>query len=219
MERVRADLCEFGLRVSPGDGPSLKPTGFMVNSKHLARRLAKRCTGSHEHQVLEGGTRTKQAEVYPPGLCKAIVKGLQEAVEEKELKHSWIGYWPTLTEVFEGDGDEEGSDLEDRLDEEVDRAGQHLPGRIVASPDDPDSDEDEEEDETAPPRGGGVPRGVSEADKRKIKKLHANLGHPSTEDFVRALRMARAREEVWRYVKSEFQCDICESHQNPMRHL
>ena len=90
VERVRADLCEFGLRVSPGDGPSLKPTGFMVNSKHLARRLAKRCTGSHEHQVLEGGTRTKQAEVYPPGLCKAIVKGLQEEVEEKELKHSWI---------------------------------------------------------------------------------------------------------------------------------
>jgi hypothetical protein len=216
VERVRGDLCEFGLKVSPSDRPSLKPTGFMVNSKYLARRLAKRCTGSHEHHALEGGTLTKQAEVYPPGLCKAIVKGLKEEVEEKELKHSWMGYWPAFNEVFEGDGEEEGSDLEDRLDEEVDCAGQHLPGRIVASPDDPDSDEeDQEEDESTPPRGGGVPRGVSEADKRKIKKLHANLGHPSTEDFVRALRMARAREEVWRYVKSEFRCDICESHQKP----
>ena len=216
VERVRGDLCEFGLKVSPSDRPSLKPTGFMVNSKYLARRLAKRCTGSHEHQALEGGTLTKQAEVYPPGLCKAIVKGLKEEVEEKELKHSWMGYWPAFNEVFEGDGEEEGSDLEDRLDEEVDCAGQHLPGRIVASPDDPDSDEeDQEEDESTPPRGGGVPRGVSEADKRKIKKLYANLGHPSTEDFVRALRMARAREEVWRYVKSEFRCDICESHQKP----
>eukprot|EP00435_Cladocopium_sp_Y103_P076209 s11_g81.t1 len=27
--------------------------------------------------------------------------------------------------------------------------------------------------------------------------------------------MARAREEVWRYVKAEFKCDLCESHKKP----
>ena len=214
VARVRGDQCQFGLRVAPDEELSLKPTGFMLNSLHIAKKLAKRCNGEHQHCRLEGGHRTKLAEKYPPRLCQAIVQGLKEEVEAPRMAQSWIMETTISPEVWaaEEEGEEEASDLEDQLDEEVDRAGR-LPGRMVPRPDGGDSEEDEEMEGSGPQQA--PPRGISEADRRKIKKLHENLGHPSTEDFVRALKMARAREEVWRYVKTEFKCGLCQSHQRP----
>jgi len=213
--RVRGDQCQFGLQTSPAEALNLKPTGFMVNSAHIAKQLARRCTKDHEHQPLEGGGRTRKAEVYPPKLCRAIIQGLRQEVAQEAARSYVMEIALEETEAFANEGDEEGDeeeDIEDQLDQEVEASGR-LPGRMVPSPDAGDSDEEEEEE--APERRQRVPRGVSDSDKRKIKKLHENLGHPSREDFIRALKMARAREEVWRYVKEEFTCDLCERHQKP----
>ena len=60
-----------------------------------------------------------------------------------------------------------------------------------------------------------LPCGVSRREKDLIKKLRVNLGHPSRQDFHRALRMSRARPEILAYVKREFHCDHCEEHQPP----
>ena len=52
--------------------------------------------------------------------------------------------------------------------------------------------QDEEEEEMEACQSGHV----SKTDKAKVKELRANLGHPRQEDFVRALKMSRAREEI-----------------------
>lgn len=211
MRRVVGDQCEFGLRVRKDEDLSKKPTGFLTNGERIAAKLSIRCSGKHEHQKLEGG-RAKGAEQYPPKLCEAIVEGLRE----DSRKRSWLVVIESDERTFAAEDDEDEGDLEEALDQAVEEAGERLPGDMARPPqkeEDSDEGEDEMEDEVS--RGNQVPRGVSEADKRKIRKLHANLGHPSRGDFVRALRMARAREEVWKYVQKDFHCDVCEAQQKP----
>ena len=206
VQRVIGDQCQFQLQVHPEEALNKKATGFMTNSACIARRLGVRCQGGHEHQPLVSG-RAKKAEVYPDALCKAVVRGLKE-----ENSQCCV-----LAEFDIEEGVEEANpegDIEEALDEEVERQGQPLPGRMIPAPERAD-EEEEREGAIEDPEGGPLRRGVSEADKRKIHKLHVNLGHPSKEDFVRALRMAKAREEVWRYVKYEYQCDLCRAHQKP----
>ena len=59
-----------------------KPTRFMTNSQVLGRELNRKCDKSHEHQPLLDG-RTKDAARYPPGLCRAICRGISK---EKMLR-------------------------------------------------------------------------------------------------------------------------------------
>eukprot|EP00435_Cladocopium_sp_Y103_P006319 s22_g2.t1 len=92
-------------------------------------------------------------------------------------------------------------DMEDALDREVERAGE--PVRALRPPRHPNGAEDEEEEEDAPEGG------LSREDKRLIQKLGNNvMGHPAKPEFCRALRLTRARPEVRKYVKKEFQCSI-----------
>ena len=62
-----SDQCEYGL-VTPGPNgepiPAKKPTQWASSSPRMLARLSKRCTGTHEHQHLEG-QRTQGAELYP----------------------------------------------------------------------------------------------------------------------------------------------------------
>lgn len=197
VETVEADQSEFGLRVKEGEALNKKPTRFMVNSEAIRKRLARKCRGDHEHQSLMEG-RAKLAERYPPRLCKAMIQGAREHMEQTQQSIM----------VFMEEDDDEG-DLEDALDEEVEAAGGDGVRRMIASPAEEEvergSDEDEEE----------VPCALSPKEKKMVEKLHKNMGHPSTEAFARALRMARARHEVVRYVKKEFTCELCKEHQKP----
>ena len=54
-----------------------KPTRFMTNSQALGRELARRCDNTHEHQPLLDGW-AKDAARYPPGLCRAICRGISK---------------------------------------------------------------------------------------------------------------------------------------------
>ena len=187
----------------------------MTNSKEISEELAKRCPGDHDHQPLVGG-RAKGAEEYPPKLCEAIVKGLikekTNMVMVSTKKQEWV-FAEEDEDEGEDQGEADGPGLEEALDEEVEQAGQARGKRRRADLEEGEEVQpDEAEEEGAPQQ---VDRGVSEADKRLIRKLRINLGHPSREDFVRALRMSRAREEVWRYVQKEFNCDLCKSQKKP----
>ena len=70
-----ADQCQYGLKDRISRKPHKKHSKFMTNSNNIAKRLSKRCSGNHEHQVLEGKvkiggesiSRTKLAEQYPDG--------------------------------------------------------------------------------------------------------------------------------------------------------
>ena len=193
VERVRADQCQYGLQVSSSGELSKKPTDFMVNGKNMAKRLSMRCQGGHTHTPLVNG-RAKKAEEYPERLCEAMVKGFKEDVQEN----------CSIVLAF---------DVEDALDEDVMRhdgegAEEDSPEVLRGSGEDEGASESEAEEQE-------LPRGVTEGDKRKVRRLHNNLGHPSVQSFMRALRVARARPEVVKYVKEEFRCDICEAHQQP----
>ena len=51
--------------------------------------------------------------------------------------------------------------------------------------------------------------------KRVIQNIHNNCGHPSREEFLRALRLSRARSEVLNYVRREFECPACAAKGHP----
>ena len=77
---ILADQCMMGLQVHP-DGPSRKRTGFIGNCDIILDRLKVfLCNGKHHHLTLEGGNILRKAQVYPPGLCRAVARGLLETV-------------------------------------------------------------------------------------------------------------------------------------------
>ena len=53
----------------------MKPTTFLTNSLEMQKVLSKKCKkGQHRHvHLIEG--RASAAQVYPKGLCRAMVKG------------------------------------------------------------------------------------------------------------------------------------------------
>ena len=84
VERVRGDLCQFDLRVgAPGTAPSMTPTGFPSNSPDKLGELAKTCKKEHAHFRFEGGHNTKAAEIYPPKLVEALLRGASASIEKQ----------------------------------------------------------------------------------------------------------------------------------------
>ena len=60
-----------------------KPTKWMTNSPILAKLLQARCNGQHEHDRLEGSSRTRRAESYPVSLVKAILNKIHQTKRMK----------------------------------------------------------------------------------------------------------------------------------------
>jgi hypothetical protein len=84
---VVAHQCEFGLQTSAEGGKwalAMKPTRFMSSSPAVLEALSRRCRGGHVHAPLLGGTRARDAAVYPPGLCKAIADGAAEQLRRDD---------------------------------------------------------------------------------------------------------------------------------------
>ncbi len=78
---VVSHQCEFGLETTTADGRralAMKPTRFMSSAPAVLEALSRRCQGGHAHAPLLGGTRAKDAAVYPPGLCRATAQGAAE---------------------------------------------------------------------------------------------------------------------------------------------
>ena len=78
VDTVVAHLCQYGLKAKDDMGqwkPAMKATRFASSSPEVLRLLSKKCPRRHEHQQLVNG-RAKDAAVYPPALCRAILKGI-----------------------------------------------------------------------------------------------------------------------------------------------
>ncbi|CAK9017487.1 Retrovirus-related Pol polyprotein from transposon RE1 (Retro element 1) (AtRE1) [Includes: Protease RE1 [Durusdinium trenchii] len=200
VQRVRADQCRYGLSVRE-KVLNKKPTDFMTNGEHTALALSRRCEGGHEHRHLIGGI-AKFAQQYPRGLCRAMLDG-----GTKDVLQETILVWATTQD--EGEQAQAEEDIEEllRRHEEQEGAQDQVRQRLT-NPDEREEgplDDDTEMDKSK----------VSREDQRLIKKLHTNLGHPSNQELCRALRIARARSAVWRYVKEDFKCEECEKNKKP----
>ena len=89
VTRTLTHVCQFGMKSNIGGkgselGPVLKPTGFMTNSPCIGSQLARVCPGDHKHVHLVGG-RAAGAAIYPPGLCRAICRGLAAQLHEDRI--------------------------------------------------------------------------------------------------------------------------------------
>ena len=78
---------------------------------------------------------------------------------------------------------------------------------------------DPEGREEAPPMQRGAqaisfPPSVPETIASSLRRLHQNLGHPSTSDFVRHLGLAGASREVLKGARS-LECQVCQRTRNP----
>ena len=86
---VEADQCMYGLKTRGSNTNkevhAKKPTKFMTNSRALGQELSRRCDGKHDHQCLVDG-RARAASKYPPGLCKAICRGIVKRMRERHEK-------------------------------------------------------------------------------------------------------------------------------------
>jgi hypothetical protein len=79
VQEATAHQCCFGLVArDPGGSvlPVLKPTRFLSSAPLLLQELARRCSGEHHHTRLLGGRRAAAAALYPPGLCRAVIRGI-----------------------------------------------------------------------------------------------------------------------------------------------
>ena len=80
-------MCAFGMRATRPDGTkeelALKRTRWLTNCTGIASRLNRPCSGDHPHTPLLSN-RARQAQVYPPALCKAIVQGLKAQLRHDE---------------------------------------------------------------------------------------------------------------------------------------
>jgi hypothetical protein len=81
---VVGHLCQYGLTTRSGGGraPALKPTRFLSSAEEVLKLLGKKCSGEHTHQRL-AQSRTRDAAVYPPELCRAMLQGI-DAQRRKE---------------------------------------------------------------------------------------------------------------------------------------
>ena len=72
-------MCQFGMTAPitgwKGEvGHVKKSTGFMSSSRFVAEELNRYCDGSHDHVHLVDG-KAAAAQVYPPDLCRAMLRG------------------------------------------------------------------------------------------------------------------------------------------------
>jgi hypothetical protein len=88
---VVGHLCQYGLTTRAGTdrAPAMKPTRFLSSAPEVLKLLGKKCTREHTHQRLAQG-RARDAAIYPPELCKAMLRGIeaQRRREGKTLSNS-----------------------------------------------------------------------------------------------------------------------------------
>ena len=52
-------------------------------------------------------------------------------------------------------------------------------------------------------------------EKRLVLKLHENMGHPAPREMARAMRIARVKPHILRYIVKKFSCAVCDSKPRP----
>ena len=80
---VTAPMCKWHMKAEDGQGVGFvrKETNWMTNSKRLAEAIEGNCDGTHRHVHLING-RARHAQVYPPRLVNAILKGIRQELRD-----------------------------------------------------------------------------------------------------------------------------------------
>eukprot|EP00973_Karenia_brevis_P070027 9735810-Karenia_brevis.AAC.1 len=73
----------------------------MTNAIQIAREVTAngQCDGKHRHAALIGG-RAKACEVYPPGFCRGICRGMRNQLKEDQKKAKPIDVTEIITKII-----------------------------------------------------------------------------------------------------------------------
>ena len=94
---VQSPMCRFGMKLKDPHGELLhvrKETWWLTNSKEIAAELQGACENQlagkeiHRHVQLIGEQRARAAQVYPPALMEAILRGLKREMRAKRMINS-----------------------------------------------------------------------------------------------------------------------------------
>eukprot|EP00435_Cladocopium_sp_Y103_P016026 s641_g4.t1 len=205
LGEVDFDQCMTGLRHPVNKMHMKKRTKF--RGPHRALKYLKKCQcrGRHKHHPIEGGFKTKEgrwmrlsecAGGYGKRLCKAILKGVTECLEEKNEVHAVDTDEETEEAPEIVDGHE---DIEEALERELEKEERDR-GEV-----DDAAEERLEEDQRHP-----VPKEV----QRAVQFAHRQLGHPSRSSLVRMLKLSGATQEAIRYAQ-QWSCEVCAARRPP----
>ena len=220
-----------------------KPTALLSNIPGLEDYVSRRCSKDHRHGHLIGGT-AEAAAIYPPEFVKAMVKGIKQSlglsydkstvVNEKGLQRGRaIG-----SVLFEyGRETNEVAFLEELASSTA--TPSQSSSSTAAFPTTAPRPEtgDDEVDATVrqqlqniadKPRIEETLRKVEDFNKvdddqfslapqlrREVHRIHRNLGHPSKEIFIRALKHAGVRPDIIDWSRHYFKCPICDARAKP----
>eukprot|EP00435_Cladocopium_sp_Y103_P068690 s358_g32.t1 len=77
VQLFRTDLCQHGMLSLDGQQPLRKPIRLMTTHPAFEEEMGKRCSGDHEHRVVQG-QETAHSAHYPEGLGDAAVKAVKK---------------------------------------------------------------------------------------------------------------------------------------------
>ena len=203
LEVIQSDQCLFGLANPETGFPWKKSTGLLTASPGIKNAMNLLCDGSHQHELLEGGSKTKKAQTWPVPFCEGILRGVISDLDNVNTLHAFPAEAEAESNPF-------GSF--DRIYDQHDIAGDQLQiGR--ADEGEIRQEEQREQDSGATTEGDEHRKrewnSLPFAQRVAIRRLHTMTGHSSTSAMTRMLRLAKASPEVLHKIK-HFRCETCQ---------
>ena len=150
------------------------------------------CCDGHNgvpHDRLEGGDLTAQSAFYPKRFCERAAQLLMEDVKKKDLRHLHKVFLAMVDVIDEHDSDDNAVTFTELEIEEITETYFTIEEELVAPALSEllrEPNEDGSEDETL---------------LNRLRRVHANLGHPSNALLTRILKEAKAPDVVIDAVK------------------
>ena len=194
----RVDMCAYGLKCPRNGLPIRKSTSLLCSNPALASG-AKRCPGCPVHQRVEGQVAPGvNRSTFTAAYCPGFVKMLWDHLGPNPIETLVVSGEPLEWSALQCEC------LAGAADPPADRSG-------VAqepSPDQPQEPQDQQAN-----------LDVEQAEEvrridRALKRLHANLGHPSSKELVRILKHSGASEKAISRVSS-MECSVCANQTRP----
>ena len=181
----KTDLCAYGLKCPDTGKPIKKATGILTSQPSVRDNLRK-CPGCAEHRSVSGKLSSGQlVSDFVAKYPSAFVKQIVDGFQKcRSVPDN------TKTQVNLAECQVECLASEASIEPLAERS----------------SDGQEPNHDPDQPEVGNV--------SRALRRLHANLGHPSNKDLVRVLRNSGASEEAIRQA-SELECSVCHNHKAP----
>lgn len=212
--------CQFGFKHPKSGLPLKKPTMWIATSPEICDELSRRCPNSahkkyHDHGECQGGNVTQHASHYTKELAHAIHKGFVRTIARKEphrLRRLLMSVKKRLGKPGEA---KELKWTQQSISKALERVNSVLvqDGNVEESAETPH--------QVIEPGGVSfeVPAGqkLDATTKSVLRKIHCNLGHPSTSDLQRFLRGAGAHEDLIRAAEW-LVCSSCAKTQRARTH-